>query len=108
MRNITPGESFVPRWTEAEVRSLISSIMMSEIWELMANRSLRKYFDDDPQTNRFLNDAVFDANFTKAKVDLNKIDVTRISDEEFWRAVEETGLEEIFFNNAIAKMAQYN
>lgn len=108
IRSIMYEEPFVPRWEEAEIRSLINSIMTSEIWELMANRSLRKHFDDDPQTNRFLNDAVFEANFTRAEEKLNEIDVTKVSPKEFWKAVEETGLEEIFFNNAIAKMAQYN
>jgi len=108
IRNAMREEPFVPRWAEAEIRSLISSIMVSEIWELMAERSFRKHFDESPEINRFLNEAIFEANYSRAMDELGRIDVTKVSDKEFWGAVEKTGLAEVIFNDALMRMAKFN
>jgi hypothetical protein len=101
-------QSLFDRWTEAEVRSLIASIMRSEMWEIMSQRAMRTHFSDEPHVNAFLNEVIFSANYTKAIEDLNRIDVTRVSDEVFWDAVEKTGAEETLMDTVIARMAQFN
>lgn len=96
------------RWSEAEVRSLIGSIMRSDMWEIMSQRAMRAHFSDEPHVNAFFNEAIFNANYSRAIEDLNRIDVTRVSDEVFWNAVEQTGAEETLIDAAIARMAHFN
>ncbi len=100
--------SLIKRWSELEVRELIKQVMMSDLWEVMGHRALRAHFEDDLEINRFLNEAVFDANYAKAIHDLNKIDIGKVSDEEFWNAVDGTGVEEIIMNNVLARMSNHN
>jgi hypothetical protein len=96
------------RWSEAEVRSLIASVMRSDMWELMSQRAMRAHFSDEPHVNSFLNEVIFNANYSRAIEDLNRIDVTSVSDEVFWDAVEQTGAEETLMDTVIARMAQFN
>lgn len=103
-----PKDALFDRWSEAEIRSLITAVMLSDIWEIMGHRALRKHFEEEPEINRFLNEAIFSANYAKAMNDLNKIDVTNITEEEFWSALEQTEVAEIIFSNALARMSQNN
>jgi len=106
-RNLAEQPLF-DRWSEAEVRSLIASVMRSEMWDIMSQRAMRKHFEDEPGINAFINEVIFNANYTKAIEELNRIDVTQVSDEAFWDAVERTGVEETLMDNVIARMAQFN
>jgi hypothetical protein len=102
------NDRIFPRWTEPEVTTLIKEVMLSELWEIMGHRALREHFTDDPGMNGFINEAIFSANYAKAMRELDKIDVTEVPEEEFWKAVEDTGVEEIILENMYARMGHHH
>lgn len=105
--NRKSNDRIFPRWSEPQVTSLIKEVMLSELWEIMGHRALRAHFTDDPEMNAFINEAIFSANYAKAMRDLDKIDVTQVSEQEFWDAVEETGVEEMILADMYARMGQH-
>ncbi|MFH1829972.1 MAG: hypothetical protein ABH871_04265 [Pseudomonadota bacterium] len=99
-------DSLLPRWSEAEVASLISALMKSNMWDIVSHRSFRQHLT--PEENKAINQLVYSANYTEAVEQLSRIDVTKVSPEDFWEAVDRTGLGDILETDAFTRMALHN
>jgi hypothetical protein len=97
------GDEFLPRLSEAEWRALARILMVGDTWSMASHRAFRMHLS--LRENETMNAVIAEANYQNSIAELHAIDVTTASDEEFWAAVDRTGVPEDILDFAISKMA---
>ena len=94
--------TIVGRWSEREVRSIISSLMNDSTWEVVGERAFRRYLSESE--NDYVNRLVETANVDGVMERVRNIDLTEADEDEIWHAIDESGQAAAIMDAVVNKM----